>query len=179
MKRNSTFGALLALAALAAPVGAQAAEAKAACMTEEEISSLAIYAVPSLISAAQTSCIGRLPARGFLSSGGTAMAQRYAARREAVWPKARSALFKFGSTRDKDIAMFANLPDEAIRPLMDALIEQEVASEIKPGSCRNIERMAEVLAMLEPEAAGALTGVIAALALGDEEKPRICPARTS
>jgi len=177
MGKNSACGAILALAALAAPVGAQAAEANATCLTEAEISALAVYSVPNLIGAAQVSCAPLLSSKGFLATGGTAMAQRYAARQELVWPKARTALFKFGGTKDKDLAMFASLPDDAIRPLMDALIEQMAAEEIKPGSCRDIERLAEVLDLLDPETTGALTGVIVSLALGAKQKPRICPAR--
>lgn len=180
MKRDSMFGAGLALLALAASTGAQAAEAGAPCLTEEEISALAIYAMPGLIGATQTSCTAQLSPNGFMATGGTAMAQRYAAKGDAVWPRAKSALFKFaGDLKDKDLATVASLPDEAIRPLMDALIEQKVAEEIHPNSCKDIERLARVVDVLDPETTGALTGVIVSLALGGKEKPKVCPAGPS
>jgi hypothetical protein len=183
MKNGFTFGAGFALMALVAPVGAQAAEANAACISEQEVSALAIYAVPQLIVAIRTTCSGHLSATGFLAANGDVLVRRYAAQKDSIWPLARSALFKMASTRaDADdtveedpLAMLADLPDNAIRPFVDALVEQEVAKEIEPGKCGSIERMTEALAPLEPAEAGTLVGVIAGLALADDEDQPICP----
>ena len=73
------------------------------------------------------------------------------------------------------MATLADLPDEAVRPLIDALIQQKVAEAIKPGSCSDIERLAEVLALLETDEVGALSGVIASMALKDKN-PQVCSA---
>ena len=56
--------------------------------------------------------------------------------------------------------MFATLPDNAVRPLVDALIRQETAARVTPQSCSYIERMAEALAPLEPAQAGRILGVL-------------------
>ncbi|MGX7895291.1 hypothetical protein [Tsuneonella sp. HG222] len=178
MKTSKLFAVGLALAAMGSAATAQTAQA-AQCLSEAEISGLVVYAMPSVISAGQTTCAKQLPANGFMATGGAKMAQRYAARGDASWPMAKAAFFKIGKLKPKDTAMFAQLPDEAVRPLFDALVEQMVAQEIKPGSCRNIERLVQVLDMLSPEQAGTLSGVIAALALGDDKDVKICPARNS
>ena len=177
MTLRTPLAAAAAILALSTTTAAQAQAAS--CLTEKEVSGLVVYAMPSVIDATQTSCSNQLTGRGFLASGGTKMAQRYAARSDATWPQAKSAFFKLGKLKPKDTQMFAQLPDEAVRPLLDALIVQMVAQEIKPGSCRNIERLVQALDMLEPEQAGTLTGVIASLALTGDKEVQMCPERQS
>lgn len=174
MRMRTTFAAALALTSLSTPVMAQVAASTASCITEAEVSALVVYAMPSLIASLSPSCSAHLSSEGFIATGGAALADRYATRSEAVWPTARSAITKFAGSKSTDIAMFANLPDNAIRPLADALIEQMVAAEIKPDSCRDIERFAKVLSVLEPEETGALAAVVVALAVGQDNDVPVC-----
>lgn len=161
MKRSSMIAAVVALIATAAPASAQTAVPKLPDLTGEEAAALAIYAVPGLIGAARQTCAGRLSANGFLARRGDSLAQRYAARQTAVWPRARSAMFKFaGGAAAEQMKTFSRLPDEAVRPLVDALIRQEAAARITPQSCSYVERMAEALAPLEPAQAGKILGVL-------------------
>ena len=88
-------------------------------------------------------------------------AQRYAAEQNAAWPVARGALLRIAEAKAPDqVKTFAALPDNAIRPLADALIEQELAAKIHPRSCRNIERMAEAISPLDPRDASRVLGVL-------------------
>ena len=170
MKFSSTFAPLLALAALAAAAGAQGAERKLPDLSGEEVAALAVYAVPGLIAATSVTCSGRLAQDGFLARRGASLTQRYAAHREKAWPLARQAMFKFAGSREGDqLKMFASLPDEAVRPLVDALIEQEAAARIRPASCRNVERMAEALSPLEPPQAGRILGVLFDIAAAGDQ----------
>lgn len=160
MKRSSTMAAVLALAALMVPVSAQA-QPRLSDFTGDEAAALAIYAVPGLLDAAKQTCAGRLSNSGFLAKRGHSLAQRYAAQQNEMWPQARLAMMKFaGSEAKEQIRMFATLPDDAVRPLVDALIRQEAAARLKPRSCRYVERMAEALAPLEPAQAGNILGVL-------------------
>lgn len=170
MKRSSILAAVLALTAMAAPAAAQTSRPNLPDLSGDEVAALAIYAVPGLIGAARQSCSAQLSSSGFLAQRGDSLAQRYAAQQASVWPQARGAMFKFaGSRPDDQMKMFANLPDDAVRPLVDALIRQEAAARIKPGSCSYIERMAEALAPLEPAQAGKILGVLFDIAsTGDE-----------
>ena len=160
MKRSSKIAAVLALAALTVPAGAQAQQ-RLPDITGEEAAALGIYAVPGVIEAAKLTCAGRLSANGFLATRGDSLARRYAAQQNAAWPQARSAMFKVAGARaDEQLKMFATLPDNAVRPLVDALIRQEAAARVTPQSCSYIERMAEALAPLEPAQAGRILGVL-------------------
>jgi hypothetical protein len=174
MKTRLSIGAGLAMLALATSASAQTAATP--CVTEAEISAMIRYAMPEAIAASRVSCAGRLTPTGFLATGGDDLQMRYAVGKDAAWPAAKTALLKIaGGSEDQDIASLAELPDEAVRPLVDALIQQKLVESIKPDSCSSIERMAKALSPLEPSEFGELAGVIASLALKDE-KPRVCAA---
>jgi hypothetical protein len=180
VKRGTLFGASLGVLAMATSTGAQAADIQANCISEEEIAAIVIYVMPPMIAAAQTSCKTRLASDGFIATSGTAMAQRYSERADAVWPLAKSAFVKFGGgSKDKDMRELVKLPDATMRPLIDAMLQQKVAEEIQPKSCHDIERLAKVVNQIEPDTTGALIGVIAAMAIGDKDKPKVCEDASS
>ncbi|WP_305096001.1 hypothetical protein [Croceibacterium aestuarii] len=175
MMTKYSIGALLASLALATSAGAQTV-AVTPCVSESEVSAMVRYAMPQAIAASRVRCSQSLASNGFFATRGDKLASRYAVEKDATWPGAKSALLKIaGGSKDKDIAALADLPDEAIRPLVDALIQQKLAESIKPGSCSSIERVAEAISPLDPSELGDLAGVIAVLALKDE-KPLACPA---
>lgn len=175
MKLNNLLCAGLAFVALSGTAAAQTATA-ATCISEAEVSSLVRYGLPEAIAATRVTCAASLSPNGFLATGGNELQARYLAQKDAAWPGAKTGLMKFMDTSDNsDMASLAELPDDAVRPLIDALIQQKVAEAIKPDSCSKIERLAQVLAPMEPQELGALTGVIASLALKDK-KPPVCPA---
>jgi hypothetical protein len=177
MRHVGKFRTALAVLAAATMTGAQAADAPADCLSEAEISALAIYVMPQLIAATQNSCKGQLSATGFLATEGAAMAQKYAARADAVWPQAKSAFMKFaGDSKSKDVQEFASLSDKALRPVIDELVVKKVGEEIHPKSCHDIERLAKALNAVDPDTTGALFSVIASLAVRDKQKPRVCEA---
>jgi hypothetical protein len=168
MKLTAPFLAA-AFAALTA-ASAQAAIPRLPDMSGDEASALAVYAVPSLLAAVRQTCAGELSPNGFLARQGDYLAQRYAAEQNAAWPLARSAMFKFASTKAGDkLKAFTTLPDQTIRPLADALIQQEAAAKIHPHSCHNIQRMAEALSPLEPREAGRILGVMFDIATESEK----------
>jgi hypothetical protein len=153
--------ALATLAAMTVAGGAQAAP-KLPDMSGDEAAALAVYAVPDLLAATKQTCGDRLSPTGFLARHGDEVAQRYAAQQNSAWPQARAALFKFAATKaaGDQLKSFASLPDSAIRPLADALIQQEVAQKIHPNSCRNIERLVAAIAPLDPQDAGTILSVL-------------------
>lgn len=177
MRRANFFSVGVGMLTLAASAGAQAADSQANCLSEEEIAAIVVYAMPQLIVAAQTGCKAQLSPQGFIATGGAAMGQRYTERADATWPLAKSAIVKFGGGgKAKDMGEMLKLPDSAMRPFLDGMIQQKVAEEIKPGSCRDIEHLAEVVSQIEPGTTGALIGAIAAMALKDKDKPKVCAA---
>jgi hypothetical protein len=159
MKLAIPFAAALAAAAL--PTAASSAMPRLPEMSGDEASALAVYAMPSFIAAARQTCASELSPNGFLEMQGPGLAQRYAAEQNAAWPVARSALLRIAAAKAPDqVKTFSSLPDNAIRPLADALIQQELAAQIHPRSCRKIERMAEAVSPLDPRDAGRILGVL-------------------
>lgn len=183
--RNRT---LLALAGAAAfLVQPQLAAAQQACLAEDEVSGMAIYAVPSMVQAMQLTCAAGLSQEGWLARDGSALASRYAGMQSRAWPKAKAALLKIVNGRvsapgidpqaAQTLALVANLPDENVRPLVDALIVQQVSAKIPVADCGKIERVMAAVAPIEPQAAGTLIGAIAGLV--SDKQPLVCPARAS
>ena len=68
-----------------------------------------------------------------------------------------------------------SLPDEAVRPLVDAWIVQEAQSRIPLQNCQRIEWVVEAVAPVDPEVAGGLIGAIVGLV--DPAKMPVCPRR--
>jgi hypothetical protein len=149
------------------------------CVTEQEVSAIAIYSVPSLVQAVRQRCSGELTAGGYLARRGDALSARYVALQPAVWPRAKTGLFKLfagaGSESAAGLETISTLPDDAVRPFVDALIVQESAPRIAVKNCTRIERMIEVMAPIDPEVAGTLLGVLVGFA--DSERIPVCPAR--
>ena len=179
--RNRTLLALSGAAALL--VQPQLAAAQAACVGEDEVSAMAVYAVPSIVQSMQLRCGPQLSQQGWLARSGRAFAARYTTLQNGAWPTAKAGLLKIvnGRTQGVDpqvtqtLAMVSGLPDQNVRPLVDALIVQEVSARIPVAECGRIERVMEAIAPIDPQVAGKLIG--AAAGLFAKEQPLICPTR--
>jgi len=161
------------------PIAASAQQR--ACVTEQEISAVALYSVPSMLQAIELKCAGQLASNGYLARQGDALSSRYVALQTRIWPRAKSGLLKVlggrsgGAQGRQTIDTIANLPDSAVRPLVDALIIQEVSAKIATRNCSRIELVIEALAPIDPEVAGTLIGRVVGLV--DPDEMPICPRR--
>lgn len=171
---------LFAAAAAVSLIQAQAAAAAVPCITEQEITGMMAFAMPSILQGVTDSCRPNLASTGFFATRGGSMIQRYSAQKDANWPLAKAAFIKFGSEKDPDAGKtIGALPDEALQPFVEAMMGEMIGSKIKPGECRNFERIAGLLEPLPPENTAALFGVIMGV-VGDKSKgsgPNICPAK--
>jgi hypothetical protein len=147
-----------------------------ACISEEEVSSMAIYAMPGLVQSMHITCGASLAPDGFLATEGDSMAGRYAALQDAAWPQAKSGIMKFAGARAKkksaELDILAQLPDNAVRPLLEAMLVQEVSAKIAQKDCRKAERAMEAIAPIEPETAGNLIGVV--IGIAGVQNPPVC-----
>jgi len=171
---------LAAVAAAALALQPVAVSAQQACMTEAEVSAVALYSVPSIIQAVKLKCAGELASNGYLARRGDALSARYAALQTRTWPRAKSGLLKVlggraGTQGRQTVDMIRSLPDDAVRPLVDALIVQEVSAKIAVSNCSRIELVIEALAPIDPEIAGTLIGRVVGLV--DPDEMPICPRR--
>lgn len=157
------------------------------CLAEDEVSAMAIYAMPGVIQGVRLRCGSTLRPSGYLARGGDALSARYGRLQGAAWPKAKSGLLKIAESKAAarpnggraggadSLRMISTLPDNAVRPLVDALIVQEVAPQIDLKHCGKFELLIQTLSKIEPQVAGTLLGLVAGLVKLDE--PSICGAR--
>lgn len=184
-----TWLALAGATLLAVQPGLAAAQD---CLAEDEVSAMAIYAMPGVVQGVKQRCSARLASGGFIARGSDQLSARYARLQTGAWPKAKAGLLKIAAGKAAatgragagagaggnldSLQMIASLPDSAVRPLVDALIVQEVTPEIDVNQCGKIELLMQALNKVEPEIAGTLLGLIAGLVKLD--KAPICGART-
>jgi hypothetical protein len=139
--------AVLALIASAELQAAQTQQAQT-CLTRPEVRGMITYFMPSVLQSAIDSCAGQLKPESYLLGRAPTMVEGLEAGRSDAWPMAKQAILKIGNDRAKGSAdMLANLPEEAIGPLITAMVVQEVSADIKPKNCGDIDR---VLTTLEP-----------------------------
>ncbi|ANU07952.1 hypothetical protein [Paraurantiacibacter namhicola] len=169
MNARKLTSALTAMAVAIAPQVVAAQE----CMTEAEVNAMAIYAAPAAMDAAAYACRDALPADSFLLSELGPMKARYDAVRPDYWPLALSAATKLmaseGDGSADDMAIFQQLPEEAVRPMIDALIVQELSTEIKPEDCGSIDKVVAAFGPLEPTEFGGIIGAVLTVAVPDED----------
>jgi hypothetical protein len=177
MKYWNVLSGAAAMLALSQSQVAMAQASANSCIKQADLADAVVFAMPSLISAFRAKCGPSLPANGFIGTQGSKLAASYTALQPAAWPGARRFLLGFAqnnTTRQDDgmATMLATLPAEAVRPFVDALIQQEVSKEIPIKDCSNIERGVSLLAPLPPQNMGGLTVFL--LRMAYVKKPNIC-----
>lgn len=170
----------LALAALVSATAAQAQQK--ACIPPADLTDAVIYAMPAAYDAAQTACGNRFAVDGFMARQGDAWVATFRDGQDKAWPGALRVIKTFiaddaaakGTGGDDMTAIISALPEEALRPFVDAMVGQIIAKEIKPDSCGKIERAVELLSPLPGENLGGLVALM--LELDDKGKQPICGA---
>lgn len=180
IRRHRIFAPALALTALASATAAQAQQP--ACVAPADLSDAVVYAMPIAYDAARTACANRLSRDGFVAKRGDAWIGNFRAGQNKAWPGAFRFLKTFMEQQETGAAdggmdmqaMLSSMPQEALRPFVDALVGQMIAGEIKGESCGKIERGLELLSPLPSENVGGLIAFI--VELSDLKNPPVCPA---
>jgi hypothetical protein len=178
---NSTK-ALAAIATAALALQPVAASAQVSCVTEAEVGAVAIYSVPSLVQAVRLKCGSQLSSNGYLARQGNALTGRYAALQNRLWPRAKAGMIKVLGSQSANndgrqlLDTVGDLPDNAVRPLVDAWIVQEASARIEGRNCQRLEWVIEAMAPIDPEVAGGMLGAIVGLV--DPERMPVCPRRS-
>lgn len=150
----------LTLAAVLALTPGIANAAEQACLTQKEFSSLAGYALPSVIGGVGKRCKTTLTPEAFLNTGGEKLAAQYAARKSAAWPGAKAAFVKLSaSSKNKAADVFRSLPDDSLMEVVDVMLEGMVSQEIPLDKCGTIDNFVRLLAPLPPENTAELIGL--------------------
>jgi len=172
----------LALAALATSQTALAQQQ--ACVAPADLSDAVVYAMPIAFDAARTACSNRLSRDGFMATRGDAYIDAFRAEQNEAWPGAFRFLKAFmdkeggeGGSSPEMGAMLSSMPEEALRPFVDALVGQMLAAEIKGDTCGKIERGLELLSPLPAENIGGLVAFI--VEMTDMKNPPVCAASSA
>lgn len=161
------FARTLAAVLMAVPGIAQAAEP--ACLTTAEFSSLAGYAMPSVIGGTTKRCTQALGPKAFLPANGSKLAERYAANKASAWPGAKAAFLKLSADKDKQVNdVFTKLPDDTLQEMLDVILEGMVSQEIPLEKCGTIDDFARLLAPLPAQNTAELVALLASLASSDK-----------
>lgn len=169
----------LAFTALASATAAQAQQTP--CVQPADLADAMVYVMPVAYDAARTACGNRFAASGFMAREGDAYIAQFREGQDKAWPGAFRFLKTFmdqdaakgGKSADM-AATISALPEEALRPFVEALVGQMIAGEIKPDSCGKIERGIELLSPLPSDNLGGLIAFIVELA--DIKNPPVCGA---
>jgi len=164
-------------AALAAPSLAAAQE----CVAQEDISDGVVYAMPMLLDGFEAKCSEELSPDGFAAQRGAALKERFAALQSEAWPGTFRVIGQFaergrapgGKKSNNFVESLETLPEEAVRPFVDALVTQEITTVIPHKECANIERGLELMDPMPAENWGGLAALLFQLA--GVKNPSICP----
>ena len=147
------------------------------CIAPADLADAVTYVMPLAIESAQSTCSETLPADSFLLSEGAEFANRFEPLSDMTWPGARRLFMNFaerGKQSETMSGILDELSDDELRPFLDAILVQVVASEITPASCSDINTVLPLLAPLPPENYGPLLVTLFGF-IGDEENDlKIC-----
>jgi hypothetical protein len=165
-----------AVLALVASAQLQAAQTQAqTCLTRPELRGMVAYFLPTVLESTIETCSQRLTPDSYMLARAPRLLTTLEAGRSQAWPMAKAAFVKLGDDGKTSTAeLFAALPEEAVRPLIEAVIIQKLGTTIKPDSCGDIDR---VMAPLEPLPAANLIDVLTeamAIAGRNDKQLRVC-----
>jgi hypothetical protein len=165
----------IAIAGVLAMVSASTASANGStqCITDPEMHALVAYVLPSVIAKAGNICGPQLAAGSYFNTALPQLHSRLDQGKDAAWPMAKSAFFKFSS--EKDARTMGVLPDRSLRPLLDDIITEKLALKIDGSTCASANDIAEALAPLSPEQTVHLVATILITVARKDHKLPSCP----
>lgn len=150
LSRSTAALLALALPAAAAPAATQP------CFTPEEAQNLITVMLPDAIGLIAEKCRPALPADSFLSRDSAGLIARYEPVAETAIRTLRPTMSKFIPGRD----VLDKLDDDTLRKMLAAGVSTQLARDLKPERCADVERVVVALAPLPPENMAMLFGAL-------------------
>lgn len=169
---NKPFSAAVAALALCATASAQAAP-PVQCLDPAEMRGLIAYFLPDVIGEVSKNCAAHLPSGSYLRAGLPRLGAQLADAKPANWPVARAAFLKMSGPTDGK--QMASLPDEALRPLVDAAIASKMTIPVSPSTCGEVNDITQALAPLSADQTVNLFATIFSAVARKDNKLRSCP----
>ena len=163
----------LAVTMMACAFNPVAAAAANACLTPFEAQALVRVALPDVIGGVADKCKGSLSGTSFILQSAPGLIARYRTSADAAWPAVKPGISKIAGDQ---AAFLTSLPDDAIKPLLSALIAGEIGKGIKPEQCEKIDSLMAAVAPLPAENMADILVAIVGLAAkeGKASKLTIC-----
>lgn len=172
MRRLKIAAVMMSASALLAGQAAQAQAPR--CVDPRDLSDAVVYTMPSLVAAYRTKCASTMDGKGFLAREGERFSARFAALADQSWPGAYRMLESFAANgmNREIVEAFEQLPPETLKLVVDTIVIQKVAQEIKVKDCAKIDHGVELLAPLPVENVGGLVSFI--VEMSGVENPSLC-----
>ena len=130
-------------------------------MSEEEVSTLARFAMPGAFRGLVNGCRAQLPADAYVLTQGDALQARLEASATGAQDAAIAAFMEMGMTDDPGMGeVLGNMPPSVLGPFLNEMVAGMVATQIKPEQCVTADRALALLDPLPPENLAALLGLI-------------------
>lgn len=147
--------ALLALAALFMHATTGVAQDQRPCLSESEVSDLAVFLLPPLIDQAAIKCRPLLPAGAYLNRAGETLSARLRPAATAAWPNARRVAERLGSDQ-----LSGFLSDDVERSVIETAVPATIVANLKPAACPTVSDFVETVAPLPARNIGRLVALV-------------------
>ena len=145
------LSALIATAALANLGVAQAQTKAGSCLPREQGEAVMVAVIPALVQSAQLKCARALPRSASLYSDTQRLDAVFRPAADAAWPVAKKAIPQLSG-----VTLPRGLDDSIVRPLFEATITGQIASQIEPEDCPALDQFYAALLPLPPASFGKL-----------------------
>ena len=151
-------------AAILAALPGMAHAAEPACLTPAEFTSLATFALPSVITGTAQRCSTTLGADSYLRKSGAQLASSYSANRASAWPGAKAAFVKVSAGANPEMAkLITGMPDNSLQQMADSAIASMVGQRLPVERCGTIDNLVRLLSPLPPQNTAELLAVAVGL----------------
>ena len=168
--------ASLSLTLASAPAHAQFEPGATDIASAADIESAVRFGLPALFAGFRATCSAELADDGYVARNTDRLAAKFAQGADAHWPAAKEALFTLGKDEGLNRELLGEMPDDALKPFVTALLQQMVATDVKPAQCTDIERGLELIDPLPADNIAGLIGFMVEMAERDESGTGTTPA---
>lgn len=162
-------------AAMALLSASQANAAAQTCITQPELRGMVSYVLPSVMGAVIEKCRATLPSNAAMLTRGSQLLGELQTGQSAAFPMARQAFAKFSGSDGKAGAdLFNAMPEEALKPVIENIVSQELTKDVKIKDCPDIDRVFATLQPLPARNFVELFTQVLVIAGRDNQKMSVC-----
>lgn len=121
-------------------------------LSEEEMATFALAAMPSALRSVQARCRPVLEADAYMFAQGDALTRRLTATSDRAFPGAARSIARIAARGNPAMGeVLTGMPPETLRPLLNEFVAGMVTQRVEPSRCAQIDRVLALLDPLPPE----------------------------